>query len=114
MAKPGASLQSSSRGNSELMGRILFVLGALVVFRLGSFVPIPGIDPAVLAQLFEQQKGTMIEMLNMFSGGALEQCVSLLWELCRIFRHRLLFKLHLTQYLHSRNLRKKVHQAQES
>lgn len=73
MAKPGASLQSSSRGNSELMGRVLFVLGALIVFRLGSFVPIPGIDPAVLAQLFEQQKGTMIEMLNMFSGGALER-----------------------------------------
>jgi len=43
------------------------------VFRLGSFVPIPGIDAAVLAQLFEQQKGTIVEMFNMFSGGALER-----------------------------------------
>jgi preprotein translocase subunit SecY len=43
------------------------------VFRLGSFVPIPGIDAAVLAQLFDQQKGTIVEMFNMFSGGALER-----------------------------------------
>jgi preprotein translocase subunit SecY len=43
------------------------------VFRLGSFVPIPGIDAAVLAQFFEQQKGTIVEMFNMFSGGALER-----------------------------------------
>ena len=45
----------------------------LIVARLGSFVPIPGIDAAVLAQLFEQQKGTIVEMFNMFSGGALER-----------------------------------------
>ena len=45
----------------------------LVVLRLGSFVPIPGIDAAVLAQFFEQQKGTIVEMFNMFSGGALER-----------------------------------------
>jgi preprotein translocase subunit SecY len=43
------------------------------VLRLGTFVPIPGIDAAVLAQLFEQQKGTIVEMFNMFSGGALER-----------------------------------------
>jgi preprotein translocase subunit SecY len=58
---------------SELKQRLWFVLGALIVFRLGSFVPIPGIDAAVLAQLFEQQKGTIVEMFNMFSGGALER-----------------------------------------
>ncbi|MCV5917400.1 preprotein translocase subunit SecY, partial [Escherichia coli] len=49
------------------------VIGALLVFRAGSFVPIPGIDAAVLADLFEQQKGTIVEMFNMFSGGALER-----------------------------------------
>jgi preprotein translocase subunit SecY len=49
------------------------VLGAILVFRAGSFVPIPGIDAAVLADLFQQQKGTIIEMFNMFSGGALER-----------------------------------------
>ena len=56
---------------SELKTRLLFVLGAILVFRAGSFVPIPGIDAAVLADLFQQQKGTIIEMFNMFSGGAL-------------------------------------------
>jgi preprotein translocase subunit SecY len=58
---------------SELKTRLLFVLGAVLVFRAGSFVPIPGIDAAVLADLFQQQKGTIIEMFNMFSGGALSR-----------------------------------------
>jgi preprotein translocase subunit SecY len=49
------------------------VLGAIIVFRLGSFVPLPGIDGNVLADLFDQQKGTIVEMFNMFSGGALER-----------------------------------------
>jgi preprotein translocase subunit SecY len=71
MAKPG--IDAGKGGLSELKSRILFVLGAIVVFRLGSFVPIPGIDGNVLASLFEQQKGTIIEMFNMFSGGALER-----------------------------------------
>lgn len=52
---------------------MLFVLGALIVYRIGSFIPLPGIDAAVLAQLVEQQKGTIIDMLNMFSGGALSR-----------------------------------------
>ena len=72
MAKPGLDSGAKS-GLSELKARLLFVLGAIVVFRLGSYVPIPGIDAAVLAQLFEQQKGTIVEMFNMFSGGALER-----------------------------------------
>ncbi|MDN3653678.1 preprotein translocase subunit SecY [Thalassotalea ponticola] len=72
MAKPGMENKAQG-GLSELKQRLLFVLGALIVFRLGSFVPIPGIDAAVLAQLFEQQKGTIVEMFNMFSGGALER-----------------------------------------
>jgi preprotein translocase subunit SecY len=60
-------------GMSELKQRLWFVFVALVVLRLGTFVPIPGIDAAVLAQFFEQQKGTIVEMFNMFSGGALER-----------------------------------------
>ena len=72
MAKPGLDSGAKS-GLSELKARLLFVLGAIVVFRLGSYVPIPGIDAAVLSQLFEQQKGTIVEMFNMFSGGALER-----------------------------------------
>ena len=73
MAKPGLESNRAQGGTSELKRRLLFVLGAIIVFRAGSFVPIPGIDAAVLAQLFEQQKDTIVAMFNMFSGGALER-----------------------------------------
>lgn len=73
MAKPGSEMKSSQGGLSELKHRLLFVLGAILVFRAGSFVPIPGIDASVLAELFARQKGTIVEMFNMFSGGALER-----------------------------------------
>ncbi|MFT6193231.1 MAG: preprotein translocase subunit SecY [Cognaticolwellia sp.] len=72
MATPGVDNKAKG-GLSELKQRLWFVLGALIVLRLGTFVPIPGIDAAVLAQLFDQQKGTIVEMFNMFSGGALER-----------------------------------------
>jgi len=72
MAKPGMENKAQG-GLSELKQRLWFVFMALIVLRLGSFVPIPGIDAAVLAQLFDQQKGTIVEMFNMFSGGALER-----------------------------------------
>jgi len=58
---------------SELKRRLLFVLGALIVFRIGAHIPVPGIDPVALAALFEQQRGTIVDMFNMFSGGALER-----------------------------------------
>lgn len=74
MAKqPGYQSRSTQSGTGELKSRLLFVLGALIVFRIGSFIPVPGIDAAVLAQLLEQQKGTIIDMFNMFSGGALSR-----------------------------------------
>ena len=57
----------------ELRQRLFFVIGAIIVFRIGSFIPLPGIDPVVLAALVEQQRGTILEMFNMFSGGALER-----------------------------------------
>lgn len=55
----------------ELKSRLLFVLGALLVFRIGAHIPVPGIDPVALQALFEQQRGTILDMFNMFSGGAL-------------------------------------------
>jgi preprotein translocase subunit SecY len=58
---------------AELKQRLLFVLGALVVFRIGAAIPVPGINPMALAALFDQQKGTIIDMFNMFSGGALKR-----------------------------------------
>jgi len=56
---------------TELRQRLLFLLGALVVFRVGTHIPVPGIDPLAMARLFEQQRGTILDMFNMFSGGAL-------------------------------------------
>ncbi len=58
---------------TELRSRLLFVLGALVVYRAGTFVPVPGIDAVAMAALFDQQRGTILSMFNMFSGGALER-----------------------------------------
>ena len=72
--KPGQDFRSAQGGGlAELKTRLLFVIGAILIFRAGSFVPIPGIDAAVLTDLFQQQKGTIIELFNMFSGGALER-----------------------------------------
>jgi preprotein translocase subunit SecY len=56
---------------NELKHRLLFVLGALIVYRIGSYIPVPGIDPVALGMLFDQQRGTILDMFNMFSGGAL-------------------------------------------
>jgi preprotein translocase subunit SecY len=58
---------------TELRQRLLFLLGALIVFRIGAHIPVPGIDPAALARLFAQQQGTILDMFNMFSGGALKR-----------------------------------------
>jgi preprotein translocase subunit SecY len=57
---------------TELRQRLLFVAGALLVFRIGTFIPVPGVNPVALAALFEQTQGSILDMFNMFSGGALE------------------------------------------
>jgi preprotein translocase subunit SecY len=56
---------------TELKKRIWFTLGALIVYRLGTYIPIPGIDPAVLEQIFSQNAGGILGMFDMFAGGAL-------------------------------------------
>ncbi len=58
---------------TELRHRLFFLIGALIVYRIGTFIPVPGIDPMALARMFEQQEGTILSMFNMFSGGALER-----------------------------------------
>lgn len=66
--------QVSGKGQlSELKQRLLFVLMAIIVFRIGTFIPTPGINPEAMARFFEQQSGTILNMFNMFSGGALER-----------------------------------------
>lgn len=58
---------------TELRQRIFFLLGALIVYRFTTHVPVPGINPQALADLFRQQSGTILDMFNMFSGGALQR-----------------------------------------
>ncbi|MFW5454030.1 preprotein translocase subunit SecY [Thioalkalivibrio sulfidiphilus] len=58
---------------TELRQRLVFVLLALVVYRIGTFIPVPGINPVAMAQFFDQHSGTILDMFNMFSGGALER-----------------------------------------
>lgn len=70
-----ANRQSSSGLSKfgDLKNRLLFLLGALVVFRIGAHIPVPGVDAAALAKLYESASGGMLGMLNMFSGGSLER-----------------------------------------
>ena len=69
MAVSDSLLASGKLG--DLKRRFLFLIGALIVFRIGSFIPVPGIDQAELANLFNQQRGGILDMFNMFSSGAL-------------------------------------------
>jgi preprotein translocase subunit SecY len=72
MAK-GSLPQGMQSGLSELWTRIRFVFLAIIVYRIGAHIPVPGINPDQLAQMFEQNQGTILSMFNMFSGGALER-----------------------------------------
>ena len=62
-----------NKGMSDLWRRLRFVFIAIIIYRMGTHIPIPGIDPARLAALFDQNQGTILEMFNLFSGGALER-----------------------------------------
>ena len=76
MARAGANAVSSLAGLgkiTELRKRLIFVLLALIVYRIGTYIPVPGIDPASMARFFEQQSSTILGMFNMFSGGALQR-----------------------------------------
>ena len=73
MAKPGTPASGSQGGLTELKQRIFFVIGALVIFRLGAHIPVPGINAEALAALFAQTKGSIVDVFNMFSGGALSR-----------------------------------------
>ncbi len=74
MAQNPASAGGMQLGRlTELRQRLLFLLGALIVYRIGTFIPVPGVNPAALAALFDQQQGTILDMFNMFSGGALSR-----------------------------------------
>jgi len=67
------SMLSMQGKMGDLKRRLLFLLGALIVFRIGAHIPVPGIDPVHLAELFNKQRGGIFDMFNMFSGGALSR-----------------------------------------
>jgi preprotein translocase subunit SecY len=69
---PASALGQAAR-MGDLRKRLFFLLGALVVYRIGTFIPVPGIDPVALARFFQEQQGTILSVFNMFSGGALER-----------------------------------------
>ena len=71
MANPQSATGLSKFG--DLKNRLLFLLGALVVFRIGSHIPVPGVDGAALTKLYESAGGGILNMLNMFSGGSLQR-----------------------------------------
>ena len=66
-------LAGNQAGMAELRSRLLFVLFALLVYRIGTHIPVPGIDPTQLQALFNQNQGGILELFNMFSGGAWER-----------------------------------------
>ncbi|MBW2942882.1 preprotein translocase subunit SecY [Zhongshania aquimaris] len=73
MAKPNPLSAGNKSGMGELMARLRFLLLAIIVYRIGTHIPVPGINPDQLAALFNQNQGTVLGLFNMFSGGALER-----------------------------------------
>lgn len=71
MARPGNMPVGSQKGMGELLVRLRFLFLAMVVYRIGVHIPVPGIDPDKLSELFNQGQGTILDVFNMFSGGAL-------------------------------------------
>jgi len=72
LSNPAAVLGDAARFG-EIRGRLLFLLGALIVYRIGTYIPVPGINPAEVARFFSDQSNTILGIVNMFSGGALSR-----------------------------------------
>jgi preprotein translocase subunit SecY len=73
VATPSAAQIAKTGKYGDLKRRLFFLLGALVVFRIGAHIPVPGIDPTALAELFRSQEGGILGLFNLFSGGALSR-----------------------------------------
>ena len=73
MAKPGEMPVGNQKGLGELWARLRFLFAAIIIYRIGTHIPVPGFDPDRLAELFTQNQGTYLGLFNMFSGGALER-----------------------------------------
>jgi preprotein translocase subunit SecY len=73
MSKPGNMPAGNTKGLGELWARLRFLFAAIIIYRIGTHIPVPGFDPDRLAELFTQNQGTYLGLFNMFSGGALER-----------------------------------------
>ncbi|MDC0088831.1 preprotein translocase subunit SecY [Porticoccaceae bacterium] len=73
MAKTGTMPAGNGKGLGELWARLRFLFIAIIIYRIGTHIPVPGFDPDRLAELFTQNQGTYLGLFNMFSGGALER-----------------------------------------
>ena len=69
---PAVALSEAAR-LGEIRTRVLFLIGAMIVYRIGTFIPVPGINPAQVARFFSEKSGTILGIVNMFSGGALSR-----------------------------------------
>ncbi len=69
---PAVALSEAARFG-EIRSRVLFLIGAMIVYRIGTFIPVPGINPAQVARFFSEKSGTILGIVNMFSGGALSR-----------------------------------------
>src|ERR1700752_878186 len=71
-SNPAAALGDAARFG-EIRSRIFFLIGALVVYRIGTFIPVPGINPSEVARFFGDKSNTILGIVNLFSGGALSR-----------------------------------------
>src|SRR5579862_111815 len=71
-SNPAAAFSDAAR-SGEIRGRLLFLIGALIVYRIGTFIPVPGVNPAEVARFFGDRSNTILGIVNMFSGGALSR-----------------------------------------
>jgi preprotein translocase subunit SecY len=107
VARSNLSSSLAGLGNlTELRQRLLFLLGALVVFRISTHIPVPGINPIALAQLFDQQRGTILDMFNMFSGGALQRFSVVALGIMPYISASIIMQLLTMVYPHLEQLRK--------
>ena len=100
-AKLFLSKQSKLWSNREFRSRVIFLLGSLIVFRIGSHIPVPGVDANALAQVYQQGANweSILSMFNIFSGGALERFSILQSVLCLIYLHQLLCSWQVKYFL---------------
>jgi preprotein translocase subunit SecY len=98
---------------TELKKRIWFTLGALIVYRLGTYVPLPGIDPSALAEVFRQQQGGILGMFNLFAGGALGRMTIFALNIMPYISASIIIQLMTTVSPHLEKLKKEGEQGRK-